>query len=67
MLCLDRDRAAWAEANAANPVSAVTSEHLAYVIYLGIHRHTQGVAVPHQAVTRLVCNTDYAQIQSDDA
>ena len=40
---------------------------MAYVIYTsGSTGHPKGVAVPHRAVSRLVCQTNYVQIQSND-
>src|SRR5262249_25390125 len=60
--------AAWADATPTAPESAVTSAHLAYVIYTSGSTGTpKGAAVPHRAVTRLVCNTDYVQFTPSDA
>ena len=42
-------------------------EQLAYVIYTSGSTGTpKGVMVPHRAVTRLVCETNYVQIKSSD-
>ena len=43
------------------------SEDLAYVIYTsGSTGRPKGVMVPHRAITRLVCNTNYVQFTADD-
>ncbi|MCP6760180.1 MAG: amino acid adenylation domain-containing protein [Fischerella sp. CENA71] len=66
-VCLDSD---WKSINGQsheNPTSDVTAENLAYVIYTSGSTGTpKGVAVPHRAVNRLVCNTDYVQLEASD-
>ncbi|MBD2016421.1 amino acid adenylation domain-containing protein [Microcoleus sp. FACHB-53] len=50
-----------------NPSSGVTSDNLAYVIYTsGSTGKPKGVAIPHKAVNRLVCNTNYIKLDSSD-
>ncbi|MBG1241151.1 non-ribosomal peptide synthetase [Nostoc sp. NZL] len=59
LVCLDTD---WESINhqQENPTSNATSENLAYVIYTsGSTGKPKGVTVPHRAVNRLVCNTNY--------
>ncbi|MEO1521594.1 MAG: amino acid adenylation domain-containing protein, partial [Cyanobacteria bacterium J06633_2] len=53
--------------SSANPESITTADNLAYVIYTSGSTGTpKGVTVPHRAVNRLVCNTNYITIQSSD-
>ncbi len=50
-----------------NPPCVCGGSDLAYVIYTsGSTGRPKGVAVPHRAVNRLVCNTDYVQLQEGD-
>lgn len=50
-----------------NPVNLTTADHLAYVIYTsGSTGKPKGVAVPHRAVNRLVCNSNYVQLGASD-
>ena len=50
-----------------NLTSGVTSDNLAYVIYTsGSTGKPKGVAIPHKAVNRLVCNTNYIKLDSAD-
>ncbi|MCC5645816.1 amino acid adenylation domain-containing protein [Nostoc sp. CHAB 5824] len=61
LICLDTD---WESINhhQENPTSNATAENLAYVIYTsGSTGKPKGVAVPHRAVNRLVCNTNYVK------
>ncbi|MEH2164063.1 MAG: amino acid adenylation domain-containing protein [Nostoc sp.] len=51
-----------------NLTNNATAENLAYVIYTSGSTGTpKGVAVPHRAVNRLVCNTNYVQFRNCDA
>ena len=51
-----------------NPTSDVMAENLAYVIYTSGSTGTpKGVAIPHRAVNRLVCNTNYVQFADSDS
>ena len=67
IISLDRDRELIEQQSTENPPSAVTAENLIYVIYTsGSTGKPKGVLVPHRAVTRLVCNTDYLQVTAED-
>ena len=67
VLCLDRDAATIAAQPDTNPRCAATAETLAYVIYTSGSTGTpKGVAVRHRGITRLVCNTDYVEIDATD-
>jgi amino acid adenylation domain-containing protein len=67
VVCLDTDWETIAKASQDNPISHVTSENLAYIIYTSGSTGTpKGVAVPHKAVNRLVCNTNYIKLDSSD-
>ncbi|MFM6134230.1 MAG: non-ribosomal peptide synthetase, partial [Sphaerospermopsis kisseleviana] len=66
-VCLDQDWKLIDRQNSENPTSNVTAENLAYVIYTSGSTGTpKGVAVPHRAVNRLVCNTNYVQFTTTD-
>uniref|UniRef100_A0A2P1CZF5 AptA n=2 Tax=unclassified Phormidium TaxID=2609805 RepID=A0A2P1CZF5_9CYAN len=68
VVCLDTDKESIDQQSQENPHSEVTSENLAYVIYTSGSTGTpKGVAVPHRAVNRLVCNTNYVQLDSSDS
>ncbi|AVH66607.1 non-ribosomal peptide synthetase [Nostoc sp. 'Peltigera membranacea cyanobiont' N6] len=62
LVCLDSE---WELINCQsqeNLTSNATAENLAYVIYTSGSTGTpKGVAVPHRAVNRLVCNTNYVK------
>ena len=67
VVCLDSDWETIAQETEENPNSAVTSDNLAYVIYTsGSTGKPKGVAVPHKAVNRLVCNTNYIKLEASD-
>jgi amino acid adenylation domain-containing protein len=64
---LDGDWKTIARASAKNPKLAATAGSLAYVIYTSGSTGTpKGVQVTHRAISRLVCNTDYIDIQPGD-
>ncbi|MDB9509542.1 amino acid adenylation domain-containing protein, partial [Microcystis aeruginosa CS-338/01] len=67
VVCLDKD---WQEINQTsqeNLNSAVSADNLAYVIYTsGSTGIPKGVIVTHQAVNRLVLNTNYIKFTPDD-
>ncbi|MBD2517732.1 amino acid adenylation domain-containing protein [Nostoc sp. FACHB-973] len=67
VVCLDTDWEVINQHSQENLTSNVTSENLAYVIYTSGSTGTpKGVAVPHRAVNRLVCNTNYVQLTAED-
>ncbi|MGJ5674779.1 MAG: amino acid adenylation domain-containing protein [Nostochopsis sp.] len=66
-VCLDIHWESINHQSQENPTSDVTAENLAYVIYTSGSTGTpKGVAVPHRAVNRLVCNTNYVQLDKSD-
>ena len=67
IVCLDRDRAHWAEQN-AQPLRLPTHpDQLAYVIYTsGSTGRPKGVSVPHRAIVRLVRQTDYVSFSPNE-
>ncbi|MEH1922365.1 amino acid adenylation domain-containing protein [Nostoc sp.] len=68
VVCLDTDWESINQHSQENLASNVTAENLAYVIYTSGSTGTpKGVAVPHRAVNRLVCNTNYIQFMPSDA
>ena len=74
IVCLDTDWEAmpaagyaYAQQSEENPNTSLTHDNLAYIIYTsGSTGKPKGVAVPHKAVTRLVCNTNYVQCNPSD-
>ena len=67
VVCLDSDWCAIAQESEQNPTGGVWAENLAYVIYTsGSTGRPKGVAVPHRAVIRLVCNTNYVELGPGD-
>ncbi|MFB2880052.1 non-ribosomal peptide synthase/polyketide synthase, partial [Floridanema aerugineum] len=67
VVCLDSDWQSINQASQENLHSRVSAENLAYVIYTSGSTGTpKGVIVTHQAVNRLVKNTNYIQITADD-
>ncbi|UKO96133.1 non-ribosomal peptide synthetase [Nostoc sp. UHCC 0870] len=66
-VCLDTDWQSINQQSQENPTTSATAENLAYVIYTSGSTGTpKGVAVPHRAVNRLVCNTNYVQFTASD-
>lgn len=64
---IDKDWEIIAQESEENPTSRLTSDNLAYVIYTsGSTGKPKGVAVSHKAVNRLVCNTNYVQLERTD-
>jgi amino acid adenylation domain-containing protein len=67
LFCLDRDWAIVSHESAENLPVQTTVDNLAYVIYTsGSTGQPKGVAVPHRAINRLVINTDYITLTSEE-
>jgi amino acid adenylation domain-containing protein len=67
VICLDREREIWQQEAAGSPATGATADNLAYVTYTsGSTGKPKGVAIPHRAVNRLVCNTNYLDLQPAD-
>jgi amino acid adenylation domain-containing protein len=67
VVCLEKDWEAIAIESEENPVNKTAADNLAYVLYTSGSTGTpKGVAVPHRAVNRLVCNTNYITIDLGD-
>ncbi len=67
VVCLDKDWQTINQESQDNLNIAVSAENLAYIIYTsGSTGIPKGVVVNHQAVNRLVLNTNYIQLTSDD-
>jgi amino acid adenylation domain-containing protein len=67
ILSLDSDTDELEGQPVTNPCVSVSATSLAYVIYTsGSTGKPKGVAIPHRAVNRLVCKTDYLQIEASD-
>ncbi|NJR39398.1 MAG: amino acid adenylation domain-containing protein [Leptolyngbyaceae cyanobacterium CSU_1_4] len=67
VICLEQEWDAIAQESDENLSTAGTAERLAYVMYTSGSTGTpKGVMVPHRAVTRLVCETNYVQIEPGD-
>ncbi|MEC4812714.1 MAG: amino acid adenylation domain-containing protein [Scytonema sp. PMC 1069.18] len=67
VVCIDSDWEAIAQKNADNLPSLLKASNLAYVIYTsGSTGQPKGVAVPHQAISRLLFNTNYINLDKSD-
>ena len=67
VVCLDRDWEEIEQHSQGNVDIGVCSDNLAYVIYTsGSTGKPKGVSVSHQAVNRLVLNTNYINLQPKD-
>jgi amino acid adenylation domain-containing protein len=66
-ICLDRDKAMLARQDHRNLALAPQATSLAYIIYTsGSTGQPKGVCATHRGINRLVVNTDYARLESDD-
>jgi amino acid adenylation domain-containing protein len=67
VVCLDADREIVDRQSTQNPINAAMAESLAYVMYTsGSTGRPKGVCVPHRAVARLVCDTNYVDLGPDE-
>lgn len=67
IISIDKDWEIITQEKQDNPESNLNSDNLAYVIYTsGSTGKPKGVAVPHKAVNRLVCNTNYIKLLPSD-
>ncbi|MEO0683455.1 MAG: amino acid adenylation domain-containing protein, partial [Cyanobacteria bacterium J06649_11] len=67
LVCIDLELENISQQNTENPRTDIDSNNLAYVIYTsGSTGRPKGVAVTHQGISRLVLNTNYIQITSDE-
>ncbi|QSJ15010.1 amino acid adenylation domain-containing protein [Nostoc sp. UHCC 0702] len=67
IICIDKDWEIISQEKEGNPQSNLNSDNLAYIIYTsGSTGKPKGVAVPHKAVNRLVCNTNYIKLSPSD-
>ncbi len=67
VICLEQEWGAIAQESDENLATSGTADQLAYVIYTSGSTGTpKGVMVPHRAINRLVCETDYVQIEAGD-
>jgi amino acid adenylation domain-containing protein len=64
---IDADWELMGQESEGNRASGATAGHLAYVMYTsGSTGRPKGIAIPHRAINRLVFNTNYIEITSDD-
>ncbi|MEH2041494.1 non-ribosomal peptide synthetase [Nostoc sp.] len=67
IISIDKDWEIITQEKQDNPKGDLNSDDLAYVIYTsGSTGKPKGVAVPHKAVNRLVCNTNYIKLLPSD-
>jgi amino acid adenylation domain-containing protein len=67
LIAIDRDREHISACRGDNPPPAANGDSLAYVLYTsGSTGKPKGVCIPHKAVNRLVKNTDYVALGTDD-
>ncbi|MCP5054003.1 MAG: amino acid adenylation domain-containing protein, partial [bacterium] len=66
-VCIDNRLELMAAGSVENPIGKSESGDPAYVIYTsGSTGNPKGISVPHTAVVRLVKNTDYIHVDTDD-
>jgi amino acid adenylation domain-containing protein len=64
---IDADWELMAQESEGNRASGATAGHLAYVMYTsGSTGRPKGIAIPHRAINRLVFNTNYIELTSED-
>ena len=67
IVCLDADWREIANGGDGNPHGDAGAENLAYVMYTSGSTGTpKGVEIPHRAVMRLLCGTNYASLTNDE-
>ena len=67
IVSINKDWEIIAQEKEENLNSDLNSDNLAYIIYTsGSTGKPKGVAVPHKAVNRLVCNTNYIKLSPSD-
>jgi amino acid adenylation domain-containing protein len=67
IISIDQDWESITQEKEDNLKSDLNSDNLAYVIYTsGSTGKPKGVAVPHKAVNRLVCNSNYIKLSPSD-
>jgi amino acid adenylation domain-containing protein len=67
LVCLDAERERIACESEQNLCSEVTADSTAYVMYTsGSTGKPKGIAIPHRAISRLVFDTNYIRIESND-
>ncbi|WP_414568460.1 non-ribosomal peptide synthetase [Nostoc sp. CCY 9925] len=67
IISIDKDWKIITQEKEDNVKSDLNSDNLAYIIYTsGSTGKPKGVAVPHKAVNRLVCNTNYIKLSPSD-
>lgn len=67
VICLDREWDAIAQESDENLLIHCTADQIAYIIYTSGSTGTpKGVMVPHKAINRLVCETNYIKIEFSD-
>ena len=66
-VCVDAEKEAIASRPGANLRGEVGVEHLAYIIYTsGSSGQPKGVEIPHRAINRLVCQSNYISFLESD-
>jgi amino acid adenylation domain-containing protein len=66
-VCLDQKRVEIEKQSKENPVSGVSAENLAYILYTSGSTGTpKGVAVPHRGVVRLVKQANYVELGREE-
>ena len=67
IISIDKDWKIITQEKEDNLKSDLNSDNLAYIIYTsGSTGKHKGVAVPHKAINRLVCNTNYIKLSPSD-